>query len=114
MLRNMGVDNSCDLRFFTLLEGSKIVLLDDVPAKIRPVVRCIDMPQRFLEKAYLFEVRVGKGNLLTSGFNFQRGLEVKDPASRFLLDQLIRYGLSSDFAPQTVLGVDYWKGRWPN
>jgi hypothetical protein len=86
-------------------------LLDEVPAKVRPVVRCIDMPQRFLEKAYLFEVRVGKGKLITSSFNFRRGLEGNDPASRFLLDRLIRYGLGADFAPDAVLDPDYWKGR---
>jgi hypothetical protein len=110
-LRPMAAESWCDLQFFNLLEGSKIVLLDEVPAKVRPVVRCIDMPQRFLEKAYLFEVSVGKGKLLTSGFNFKHGIEVKDPASLFLLDQLIRYGLGSDFAPQAALGGDYWKGR---
>src|SRR5207249_1259652 len=66
-LRAMAAESWCDLQFFTLLEGSKIVLLDEVPAKVRPIVRCIDMPQRFLEKAYLFEVSVGKGKLLTSG-----------------------------------------------
>jgi hypothetical protein len=110
-LRAMSADSWCDLQFFTLLEGSKIALLEDVPAKIRPLVRCIDMPQRFLEKAYLFEASVDKGKLLTSGFNFKRGIETKDPATLFLLDQLIRYGLGSDFAPRAALAADYWKGR---
>jgi beta-galactosidase len=110
-LRALAAESWCDLQFFTLLEGSKIVLLDEVPAKVRPIVRCIDMPQRFLEKAYLFEVSVGKGRLFTSGFNFKRSLEVKDPAGLFLLDQLIRYGLGSDVAPQAALAPDYWKGR---
>jgi hypothetical protein len=110
-LRAMAAESWCDLQFFPLLEGSKIVLLDEVPAKVRPIVRCIDMPQRFLEKAYLIEVRVGKGKLISSGFNFQRGLEGNDPASRFLLDQLIRYGLGQDFAPEAALAPDYWKGR---
>lgn len=110
-LRAMATESWCDLQFFTLLEGSKIVLLDEVPAKVQPIVRCIDMPQRFLEKAYLFEVTVGKGRLFTSGFNFKRSMEVNDPAGLFLLDQLIRYGLGSDFAPQAALAADYWKGR---
>jgi hypothetical protein len=111
VLRKMAADRWCDLQFFPLLEGSRIVLLDDIPAKVQPIVRCIDMPQRFLSKAYLFEVTVGKGKLLVSGFNFPRGLESKDPASFFLLDQLIRYGLSADFVPRTALAADYWKGR---
>jgi hypothetical protein len=110
-LRATAAESWCDLQFFPLLEGSQIVLLDEVPAKVRPVVRCIDMPQRFLEKAYLFEVSVGKGKLLTSGFNFKRAIEVKDPASLFLLDQLIRYGLGPEFAPQAALAADYWKER---
>ena len=69
------------------------------------------MPQRFLEKAYLFEVAVGKGRLFTSGFNIQRSLEQHDPAGLFLLDQLIRYGLSAEFAPRATLAADYWTGR---
>jgi hypothetical protein len=38
-------------------------------------------------------------------------MDAKEPASLFLLDQLIRYGLSADFAPQAALAADYWKGR---
>jgi hypothetical protein len=110
-LRAMNADSWCDLQFFNLLEGSRLVLLDEIPTRARPIVRGIDMPQRFLEKAFLFEVAVGKGKLLTSGFNFKRGLEVKDPAALFLLDQHIRYGLSADFAPQAALAADYWKSR---
>jgi hypothetical protein len=109
-LRGMAAETWCDLQFFHLLEGSKIVLLDEVPAKVQPLVRSIDMPQRLLEKAYLFEVAVGKGKLLVSGFNFKRTIETKDPAGLFLFDQFLRYGLGPDFAPQAALTAGYWKG----
>lgn len=110
-LRAMGADEYCDLQFFHLLEGSKLVLLDDVPVPVAPIVRCLDMPQRFLGKAIVFEVSVGSGKLLVSGFNFNRAIERKDAAGMFLLDRFIRYCLSRDFAPQATLSADYLRQR---
>src|SRR5439155_23990209 len=50
------------------IQGSKTVLLNPLPAKIQPLVRCIDRPTRLADRAYLFEVAVGRGKLLVSGF----------------------------------------------
>src|SRR5438046_119498 len=57
-LRAMPNDGWCDLQFYPLIQGSKTVLLDSLPAKITPIVRCIDRPNRLANRAYLFEVAV--------------------------------------------------------
>ena len=104
-LRAMPSDGWCDLQFYPLIQGSKTVLLDLLPAKVRPLVRCIDRPTRLANRAYLFEASMAGGKLLVSGFNFARAIESKDPAGIFLLDQLVRYALGPDFTPEASLPV---------
>ncbi|MCI0535611.1 MAG: hypothetical protein L0Z50_10330 [Verrucomicrobiales bacterium] len=110
-LRAMPSDGWCDLQFYSLIQGSKTVLLDPLPMKIRPLVRCIDRPTRLANRAYLFEASVGRGKLLVSGFNFARAIAAKDPGGIFLFDQLVRYALGSDFNPQASLPEEALKGK---
>jgi hypothetical protein len=110
-LRAMPADGWCDLQFYPLIQGSKTILLNPLPAKIRPLVRCIDRPTRLADRAYLFEVSVGRGKLLVSGFNFARAIDAKDPAGIFLFDRLIRYALGPEFAPEVSLPQEALKGK---
>jgi beta-galactosidase len=96
----------CDLQFYSLIQKSKTIVLSALPAKIEPLVRCIDRPTRLADRTYLFEVSIGRGNLLVSGFNFQQALKSGDPAAVFLFDRLVRYALGSDFKPRESLPVD--------
>ena len=93
-------DGWCDLQFYGLIQGSKSVLLTPLPTKIEPLIRCIDRPTRLADRAYLFEVCVGRGNLLVSGLGFHRSIAAKDPAGTYLLDQLIRYAMGPEFKPK--------------
>lgn len=105
-LSAMPSEGWCDLQFYTLIQGSKAVTLDSLPAKVRPLVRCIDRPTRLANRAYLFEVAVGRGKLLVSGFNFARALSDDDPGAVFFFDQLIRYALGPGFVPEASLRTD--------
>jgi hypothetical protein len=67
-LRHMPNDGWGDLQFFYLIQGSKTIFLDSLPGKIRPLVRCIDRPQRLSNRAYLFEARRQRNS--GHGFNF--------------------------------------------
>jgi hypothetical protein len=98
-MRAIPSDGWCDLQFYRLIQGSKSVLLTPLPARIEPIVRCIDRPTRLAERAYLFEAGVGKGQLLVSGFNFREAMASGDPAATYLLDQLLRYMIGPDFHP---------------
>lgn len=110
-LRGMNSDGWCDLQFYPLIQGSKTVFLNAFPGKIRPLVRCIDRPTRLADRAYLFEVSVGKGSLLVSGFNFERAIQSGDPAGAFLLDQLVRYAVGPEFRPVASIPVEALKER---
>ncbi|MCW5556236.1 MAG: hypothetical protein KIT22_00055 [Verrucomicrobiae bacterium] len=104
-LRDMPSEGWCDLQFYNLIEGSKAILLDEITPGLAPIVRCLDMPQRLWNKAFLFEARVGRGRLLASGFNLEGALKAEDPAGPHLINQLIRYAQSPDFAPKQELSV---------
>jgi hypothetical protein len=110
-LREMPAEGWCDLQFYPLIQGSKTILLNALPAKIQPLVRCIDRPTRLADRAYLFEVAVGRGKLLVSGFNFVRAIDSKDPAGIFLFDNLVRYALGPDFTPEASLPEEALKGK---
>jgi hypothetical protein len=98
-LQGIPSDGWCDLQFYRLIQGSKSVLLTPLAERIEPIVRCIDRPTRLAERAYLFEARVGKGQLLVSGFDFGGAIASGDPAATYLLDQLLRYAIGPDFHP---------------
>ncbi len=109
--RAMPSDGWCDLQYYFLMQGSKTIQLGSLPAKIRPLVRCIDRPSRLADRAYLFEATMGRGKLLVSGFNFEQALAMKDPGAIFFFDQLVRYALGPDFAPDTSLPEEMLKNE---
>ena len=74
-------------------------------------MRCIDRPTRLADRAYLFQVAVGRGKLLVSGFNFARAIDSRDPAGIFLFDRLVRYALGPDFTPDASLPEEALKGK---
>ena len=110
-LRHMPNDGWGDLQFFYLIQGSKTIFLDSLPAKIRPLVRCIDRPQRLSNRAYLFEVAVGSGKLLVSGFNFAKAIGIEDPAATYFLSHLVDYALGPEFAPTEKLPVEFLSAK---
>jgi hypothetical protein len=78
--------------------------------RVDPLVRCIDRPTRLADRAYLFEVSIGQGKMLVSGFNFPQALESNDPTALFFFDQLVRYGLGRNFAPVVSLAEESLRG----
>jgi beta-galactosidase len=100
-------DGWCDLQFYPLIQNSKTILLTSLPVKVEPLIRCIDRPTRLADRAYLFEVSMGHGKLLVSGFNFGQAVKSGDPAGVFLFDRLVRYALGSDFNPKVSLPVKF-------
>lgn len=107
VLAGMPKQDWCDLDYYKLLTGSHAVLLDDLPARVEPIIRCIDMPSTMRAKAYLFEVGVGNGKLLVAAMNFAGALDAGDPAASYLLDRLVRYAMGPKFAPASALAQEY-------
>ena len=99
-LKSMPSEGWCDLQFYDLVQGGQVILLDQTRVTGEPIVRMIDMPQRLMRKALLFETNVGPGRLLVSGFNFSAAVPAGDPAAVYFLDELIRYALGDRFRPR--------------
>lgn len=104
-LSGMPKESWCDLEYYSLLTGSKAVLLDGLATRVEPIIACIDPPSSMRSKAYLFGVKVGKGRLLVASMNFQNALAVGDPAAGYLLDQLVRYALGPKFVPRESISA---------
>lgn len=100
-----------DLMMFSLLDNRPVVKLDELPARIDPLVWDLDVPWRMRRKAYLFEARVGEGKLLVSTFNLTPANRRTDPAAAWLLHRLLLYVGSDDFHPTAQLPVDWLRQR---
>ena len=104
-LRSFPADGWCDLQFYSLIQGSKSILLSEYPNRIDPIIRCIDRPTRLADRAYLFEARVGQGSLLVSGLNFPKAFKENDPAGIYLMSLLICYAMGPEFRPEVSLPI---------
>ena len=94
-----------DVQFFHLIDFGRKMILDGCPFAPEPIVHAVDIPMMTYspevyarKAAYLFELQVGRGKLLVSGFNFSdqamRHVEV-----RTLFASLVRYAAGESFQP---------------
>lgn len=100
-------DGCGDLQMYALLDNRPVVLLDEVPGSLEPIIWDLDVPWRMRRKAFLFEARVGAGKLLVSTLNLTRANRAADPAAAWLFRQLLAYVRSPDFQPVGELPADW-------
>ena len=112
-----------DLQFASLVDDCDKIILDGFPVPVEPIVEGVDkavrdrfdvytfkltelQPDRTMRRfAYLFELKVGPGRLLVSGFNFA-GLNTNTPEACALFGALLRYAASDAFRPRAQIPVD--------
>ena len=112
-----------DYHYYSLVEDSDKINLDDFPVKARSLVSGIDkssrdrfdvskfkLPELMYDRtmrhfSYVFELAVGKGRLLVTGFNLT-GADKGDPAPLAMLKALVTYMRSSDFAPTAEISAE--------
>lgn len=96
-------DGWCDLNFVHLISGAyPIDLTPFGPGHIPPIIRSIDHFKTMADKAYLFEVAVGRGALLATGLRFA-ATYAENPATRYLLGAMLRYAGSDAFRPSVAV-----------
>jgi hypothetical protein len=88
-------------QWFHLLQNSRALILDGMPAGYRPIVQVIDNFERAHKLGVIFEVRVGRGKLLVSSIDLP-ALQDK-PEGRQLLHSLLAYMKSAQFAPTAAV-----------
>jgi hypothetical protein len=104
-------DGYGDLQAHGLLNSRPVVMLDDVPGHLEPIVWCLDVPWRMARKAYLFEAKVGKGRLLVSTMNLSPQARRDDPAAEWMYSCLTRYAASVQFRPAKRLPMSWLRQR---
>jgi hypothetical protein len=129
-------DGFLDLQYYGIVDDSDKICLDDFPVAVDPILQGVDkaardrfdihdyqlselQPAYTMRKfAYLFELRVGRGRLLVSGFNFT-GLNRGVPEAAGMFESLVRYVRGGSFKPAATITVkamrDYLaaKGKAP-
>ena len=88
-------------QWFHLIQHSRAIILDAMPAGYRPIVQAIDTYERAHKLGVVFEARVGAGKLLVCAIDLP-GLQDK-PEARQLLASLLRYAESDRFAPPVAV-----------
>ena len=119
-------DGFVNLQFHGLIDDCDKINLDDFPVKIDPIMRGIDRASRdrfdvytyelselqpewtMRNFAYAFELKVGKGRLFISAFNFT-GLNSEKPETCAMFESLLNYVNSAEFAPKTEISVEALK-----
>ena len=96
-------DGYCDLQFYSLIEGAYPLVLENIPAKIEPIIRSFNTFSKPESRAYLFEARVGKGKLLVSSFVVPEG----DPAAYHFYELMAKYVLGDQFNPTAKLDAEF-------
>jgi hypothetical protein len=92
-----------DWQWFHLLQNSRALILDGMPAGTRPLVQAIDNYERAHRLGVVFEARVGSGRLLVSAIDLV-GQQDK-PEARQLMHSLLRYMNSNRFEPAAEMDL---------
>lgn len=126
-LNNYGfvTDGQINFQYYHLIEDSDKINLDDFPVQVHSMVSGLDkanrdrydpkkfgLPELMYDRTmrhftYCFDLKVGKGKLMVTGFNFTN--IATDPATSSMLLTLINYAKSNEFAKKGELSVDELK-----
>jgi beta-galactosidase len=89
----MAPEGWCDGGWYRLLENASSYLLDDAPARSEVLVRGIDGHRFCRDRVLLFQMRVGKGSVVTCGLNLEQE-EIPVPEKEWLTARLLDYAAS--------------------
>jgi len=78
---------------------SQVMILDDFPAEVRPLIQPIDTWFENRRLGLLFESKVRKGKLMVCSINLQTDLSAR-PVSKQLLHSILNYMNSPEFNPE--------------
>lgn len=105
LFRGFPTETGTNWQWWQSLHHARPVLLDGLPAELRPLVAVIDNPMRGEKLGLLFEVRAGGGRILFSAVDFN-AMENRDPASDALFESMKAYVRSTDFQPKTEAEIE--------
>lgn len=100
-LRHFPTDYHSNWQWWYLVNRAGAMILDDLPAELRPTIQVIDDWVTNRKLALLFEAKVGKGKLMVCSIDLADA--TGGPVARQLLHSLIDYMSRSQFKPAVAL-----------
>ena len=98
----MPHESFCSWQFNSLLEKGRAICFESDTVPFDPIVEVVSTHKNVIRQSALFEFRALAGRLIVCGFNFSEN----DPAAVWLKNEIIKYALSGDFAPNQAVGED--------
>lgn len=99
-LAEFPTDMHSDWQWWNLVKRSRVMILDSI-APVSPIVESVDNFVNNRRLAQVFEAKVGKGSLIFSSIDLLTDAQL--PELRQMQYSLLRYMLSSEFHPKTML-----------
>ena len=103
-LASFPTETHSNWQWYHLAQAAQPVVLDALPATLRPVVQVLDNLDRVHRLGLIFEARVGTGRLLVCAVDLP-ALAEKHPEARQLLASILAYAGSEKFAPTESLDL---------
>jgi hypothetical protein len=104
-LSHFPTETHTNWQWWDLVSKSQIMILNDTPAQLRPIVQVIDDWFTNRKLGLVFEAKVNGGKLLVCSIDLQKDLPSR-PVARQLRHSLLKYMQSDDFNPQVSLSTD--------
>ena len=98
VLASFPTETHSNWQWYHLARAAQPVVLDALPATLRPIVQVLDNLDRVHRLGLIFEARVGTGRLLVCALDLPT-LAEKYPEARQLLASVLAYAGSDQFAP---------------
>jgi hypothetical protein len=95
-------------QWWDLVSKSRFMILDGLPAELRPIVQVIDDWNTNRKLGLVFEANVGKGKLLVCNIDLRNDLG-RRPVARQMLHSLLLYAQSPAFDPKASCTIDQLK-----
>ena len=100
---NFPTQSYSNWQWENIYKGAHAFYINDFPENYKPIAQPIDDFHRNNKLAGIFELKVGKGKLLISGFNLKDGT---NPVSRQLKTSILEYMASNKFNPEFEISID--------
>jgi hypothetical protein len=84
---------------------SQVMILDKLPAKLRPLIQPIDTWFENRRLALAFEARTDKGKLMVCSIDLRDKIDER-PVSKQLLSSILKYMNSNSFNPQVEININ--------
>ena len=104
-------DGWCDFAWAPLLDDARPFALDPfLPCRVDPIIRSVGHMRTMRNKAYLFEVAIGRGRLLACAMHLTRARQAGDPAAHYLYGALLRYLTRTRLEPAPAITLSALRG----